>query len=384
MKTHRVRIFLPLAACLSAALLIMRPDAALLGAREGLERFYTLILPALLPFFICADLLRQSGLLFAAGKALDRPMRVLFRLGGECGAAYLIGAVSGYPAGARLAGQLYAEGRLSLDETERLCLFSNLCGPLFVSGAVAVGILGDTRLAAPLIIAHQLGAWFVAIVHARLFPGNSNPTSSTQASKMIMRDKQSSLAFGTLMGNSAYDAMLVMLKVCAITVFFTVLLRVFGSLGIIRLLSDLFAQLLSIFNLPPSLGESLVTGLFEMTAACQLVAGTRSTLLLQSAFCAAFFTFGGLSVVMQTLAFAPVRASRFMIAKLVHSVFSALLTHLLLPLFAGDARDVIAIQQTNPAWQTDLLTVLGLMLISTLTIGIIALTSKMIQARRKS
>ncbi len=365
--------FLPVAAGAFALGLLLRPETALLAAREGLERFAVFILPALLPFFICAEILRHSGVLHAAGRLLEKPMRAIFRLGGESGAVYLIGAVSGYPTGARLAGELYRDDKLSLSEMEGLCLLSNLCGPLFIAGAVAAGILANPQAAAPLLIAQHAGAWIVAAFYARIFP--SNPKA------IALPKKLAPLRSGALIGVSAYDAMLAMLKICAIITLFTVLLRLCEDMGALYALARLASKALGGLGLPASLGPGLASGLLEMSAALEEVAGTSATLQSQSALCAALCAFGGLSVILQTFAFAPVRAGRFIAAKLAHAILAALLTVLLFPLFCQD-QPVFAIQKTDPAWQADFSAVLGLTFASAIAVGAIALVSYLFMIKR--
>ncbi len=365
--------FIPIAAGALALGLLLRPETALMAAREGLERFALIILPSLLPFFICAELLLRSGALHAAGKLLETPMRALFRLGGEGGAVYLTGAVSGYPTGARLAGELYREKKLDLAEMERLCLLSNLCGPLFITGAVATGILANPQAAAPMLIAQHAGAWLVTAIYARIYPGNLNsPALSGNAERAHP---------GALIGGSAYDAMLAMLKICAITTLFTVLLRLCEELGALSALTSMFSYILGAFGLPAEFGRSLASGLFEMSAACAESARQGAVLQEQSALCSALLAFGGLSVVLQTLAFAPVRAGRFIIAKLAHAILAALFTFLLFPLFCADA-PAFAIQKTDPTWQADLSVVLSLLLASAIAVGAVALVSNLFGVRK--
>ncbi len=366
--------FIPIAAGAVALGLLLRPETALAAAREGLERFALIILPSLLPFFICADLLLRSGALHAAGRLLKKPMRALFGLGGEGGAVYMIGAVSGYPTGARLAGELYRESKLNLAEMERMCLLSNLCGPLFITGAVATGILASPQAAAPMLIAQHAGAWLVTAVYARIFP--SNPYHGYASGVSEPR-----LPAGVLIGGSCYDAMLAMLKICAIMTLFTVLLRLCEAIGILGALTGLFSGALGALDLPAELGRSLSVGLFEMSAACAETARLGASLQDQSALCSALAAFGGLSVVLQTLAFAPVRAGRFILAKLAHAILAALFTFLLFPIFCADA-PAFAIQQTNPAWQTELSAVLGLLLASAVAVGAVALISNLLKIRR--
>lgn len=93
------------------------------------------VVPSLLPFFVCIDLLKHTPFVKIIGKILTPIMRPFFGVPG-CGAfAVSMGMTSGYPSGAKISADLYENGECNKEETERLLAFTNTSGPLFIISA---------------------------------------------------------------------------------------------------------------------------------------------------------------------------------------------------------------------------------------------------------
>ena len=76
------------------------------------------LLPSLFPFFVLSSLLISSGIVQRIAPHLERMTQYLFGLPGSCAAAVLLGAVGGYPVGAKTAASLiskvFAEKKMPL------------------------------------------------------------------------------------------------------------------------------------------------------------------------------------------------------------------------------------------------------------------------------
>lgn len=79
---------------------------------------------------------------------------------GGCGrltrraSAFLLGAVGGYPVGARTVGQLRAAGLCGREEGECLLTCCNNAGPAFIFGVAGLGCFGSLRAGAALYAIH--------------------------------------------------------------------------------------------------------------------------------------------------------------------------------------------------------------------------------------
>ena len=81
------------------------PQAALQASIRGLNIWWEVVFPSLLPFFIIAELLISIGVVKFIGVILEPLMRPLFRVPGIGGFVWAMGMASGF-AGAKLSARL--------------------------------------------------------------------------------------------------------------------------------------------------------------------------------------------------------------------------------------------------------------------------------------
>ena len=72
------------------------PQAALLASIRGLNIWWEVVFPSLLPFFIIAELLISIGVVKFIGVILEPLMRPLFRVPGIGGFVWAMGMASGF------------------------------------------------------------------------------------------------------------------------------------------------------------------------------------------------------------------------------------------------------------------------------------------------
>src|SRR5690554_3362234 len=102
--TNRIR-FTILLGLLSAFLvfsIIMFPEKSFDASLHSLTIWWTIVFPALLPFFIIAEIMLAYGLIHLIGVWLGPLMHLIFRLPGVSGPVMAIGFTIGYPVGAKL------------------------------------------------------------------------------------------------------------------------------------------------------------------------------------------------------------------------------------------------------------------------------------------
>ncbi|MDD3920059.1 MAG: hypothetical protein PHO41_02625, partial [Eubacteriales bacterium] len=120
-------------------LLLVFSTPAVYAAREGLTLWWTVVFPALFPFFVCTALLQKSGMLYSAVGGGTRKARSHQKTRYAV-PVLLLSAVSGYPGAAKLCALLYEDHAISFSEAERLTVTCNLCSPMFLLGALCTGM----------------------------------------------------------------------------------------------------------------------------------------------------------------------------------------------------------------------------------------------------
>ena len=112
--------------------LLLYPQAALAASKEGMQLWLNILLPVLLPFLILTGILIHTNM---AGKLLQ-PVEVIWNkvLGVSAAGAYavIVGALCGYPVGAKITSDLYENHQISESEAKYLLTFTNHASPVFV------------------------------------------------------------------------------------------------------------------------------------------------------------------------------------------------------------------------------------------------------------
>ena len=112
--------------------LLLYPQEALAASKEGMQLWLNVLLPVLLPFLILTGILIHTNM---AGKLLQ-PVEVIWNkvLGVSAAGAYavIVGALCGYPVGAKITSDLYENHQISESEAKYLLTFTNHASPVFI------------------------------------------------------------------------------------------------------------------------------------------------------------------------------------------------------------------------------------------------------------
>lgn len=249
--------------------MLWRPDVARTEAADALTLCGKTVIPSLFPFIFLSGCLAALPGLFSGGRVITWLMERCFQLPSAGSTAMILGAVGGYPMGARTALELHRQGTLSRLDAKRLVAFCSNAGPGFVFGMVAQSI--GARAAAVVFVAHLLAAMMVGL----LLPGQAEPVPTVSRSAK-------SLSFSQLMTQSVET----MLKICSCILLFGVLSG-YVELG------------LSALNVHPLVG-AVVAGLLELTTGISRLPLFADGLPRLYA-AAVFLSFGGLCIYLQTL-----------------------------------------------------------------------------------
>ncbi len=297
----------------SLILMLAFPAATMDAARQGLLLWAQAVLPALLPYLVCCQLLSATGALSRLGTPLDRLSRALLCCPGEAVPVALLAFLGGSPAGARLIALRHGQGAFTRAEAERLACLTGTVSPMFLLGTLPMWMRWPGA-GVRLVAAHLIGALVAGLAFARCLRSDTLP---------MPRIVRPTRAPGNLsVGDAVSGAAQAMLTVGGCIVLATVAAR---------LLSCAWP------GMPPGVAAG-AHALLEMAggsaALIALPLSPRALLALVSAA----VSFGGLSILAQNAAFlAPlgVRASVLLSARLLHAGIAAVLAWLLAPPLPG-------------------------------------------------
>lgn len=334
-------IFLSISVIVLAASLISYPQESLEASIRGLNMWWEIVFPSLLPFFIVSEMLIGFGVVKFIGVLLEPLMRPLFKVPGVGGFVWAMGMASGYPAGAKFTARLRQEGQLTQIEAERLVSFTNSSNPLFIFGAVSVGFFYNPHLGIILALAHYLGNICVGLIMR--FYGNETPDKRDDKQKKFkLRNAFSALhqtrlkdkrPIGKLLGDAVNSSIQTLLMIGGFIILFSVINKLLYHLHITAALAKALDILLKTLSFPEMLSIPFISGLFEITLGSQLTSHVQDATLLQQAMITSFIlAFSGFSVQAQVasiLAQTDIRFQPFFIARIIHGILASLFALLL-------------------------------------------------------
>ena len=120
---------LPILLFIFTICLVIFSNSNLSAAKSGLSLWATSVIPSLFPFFVATELLSQTNMPYLLGRLFNVFMKPLFNIRGEGSFAFIMGIISGYPVGAKIACNFRNNNVLSKIECERLLSFTNNSRP---------------------------------------------------------------------------------------------------------------------------------------------------------------------------------------------------------------------------------------------------------------
>lgn len=322
------------------------------------------VVPSLLPFLICLELLKQTNVIQILGTILEPITQSLFKIPG-CGAfAIALGVCSGYPVGAKITSSLRSENQCSKVEGERLLAFTNTSGPLFIIGSVGVSMFSDSKIGVLLLITHFVSAIIVGIIF-RFYPFNirsilrkkhcsyannkaidASAYSSCTNNKIVNTSTYSSInngknkkrirlsELGSIMGSGIKNSISTLLLICGFLVFFSVLGTVLDKIGctnfVSTLLKNLFISLGFSNDIATEISIGIFNGFLEMTSAIKAL----STIAIDPTnilpYVAILLGFGGLSVHMQVasiICHTDLSIYPYLLGKTLHGIIAGIITY---------------------------------------------------------
>ncbi|SDJ74581.1 sporulation integral membrane protein YlbJ [Sediminibacillus albus] len=323
-----------------AAALITFPDETLKASIRGLNMWWEIVFPSLLPFFITAELLIGFGVVRFIGVVCEPIMRPLFNVPGSGSFVWAMGMASGYPSGAKLTTRLRQEKQLTKIEAERLVSFTNASNPLFIFGAVSVGFFHDAQLGILLAVCHYGGNTLVGLCmrfygkDTKSTRDKKNNVSFYTALQALHRTRlQDSRPFGKIFGDAVIHSIETLLMIGGFIIMFSVFNKLIFLLGISKIIAAGIAILFTMIGIPGELALPFFSGLFEITLGAQMISQQSLSHMLPQVIVVSFIlAFNGFSVQAQVasiLAESDISFTPYFFARILHGVFASILALLL-------------------------------------------------------
>lgn len=243
-------------------LLVCNPQTALSGALSGLNLWFDVIVPTLLPFMIISHLLQN-----VYGSSIKNP--AVYTLG--------IGIFCGFPMGAFAACSMYQKGRLTKKTAYLLLTCCNISSPAFVISYISMTNLKLTGFPYQVLAATYIPVLILAFL-ALL-------TQRTEKAYDLPSDSDSRLSF------EVFDA--------AVTESIENVLK----LGVYMILFSIIAAFITIIPTNYILPKCMLIGICEITTGIHYAAVAALPQSMLIPLVLVMNAFGGLSCAMQSMSF---------------------------------------------------------------------------------
>ncbi len=278
------------------------------SVKNGLNFYALVILPsAFLIFFITAYISRLNVTKFLASKTSPFFLRA-FKVNSYGGLAFIIGLVSGYPAGAKIVADFTSANLIEREDAKRVCCLVSTPPISFTIFTLGNVMLGSTLLGLKI----YLTCLSCTIITAFLFCFSKK--------KVNKKEQNYALNCGAIY-DSAYSACITALLVGALIILFYVLCDVLEHYGVFSILEKFWFATLK----DSEVASGLTYGIIESNKGLKIL--TKSKSVLSFPLCCFIVSLSGLSNLMQSVIFlkkAKIKTARFIISKIFCAVLSFL------------------------------------------------------------
>ena len=327
------------AAVLLTLCLVLYPKEGLEAAKDGLHLFLNVVFPSLLPFFVLSEIMLGLGVVHFIGVLFEPLMRPLFNVPGEGAFVLSMGLAAGYPMDAVITARFRKQEMCTRVEGERMLAFSNTADPLFIFGAVAVGMFGMPLLGKTMALAHYIGALVVGLTF-RFYGGRDRSMRpETQRTGNIIGRAVDALVkartedgrpLGQMIGDAVNDSIRTLWLICGFIMLFSTMVKVIDVVHLYPVIAWPFEVAFRALHVDPSLVRAAVTGLFEIDLGTQAASkAVGAGIVQQAAIAGAIIAWSGLSVhgqVASVLTGTDIRMAPYMLARFLHAVVAFVAT----------------------------------------------------------
>ncbi|WP_095206048.1 nucleoside recognition domain-containing protein [Paenibacillus sp. O199] len=330
---------------------VVSPKDAFDASIQGLDIWWKIIFPAMLPFLMLSQMLTAFGFTHALGVLLGPLMQRWFRLPGKAGLAIVVGMCGGFPAGADTASRLVQDQQITAKQAGIVASASHFANPLMIILVIGAAFLHQPAAGYFLLIVHWVSGWIAAMIGVRLLPKESkgeefptaNPSSYKRRSlwsQMMLAareaQKRDGRGFGKLLGDTVSQAVQTLMMTGGYMIVFAV-----------------FVRLLTLY-ITPGTSVAFWPSLLELHLGTYHLSQSPLTPVLLMSLLAAVLGWGGLcshlqvSAVLKAAGLATTSMLYFAGIRLLHALVAFFISLLLWLPFSRYSSEVWATFQNNP------------------------------------
>lgn len=303
-------------------LLLIFPNQAVNGAKNGLLLWFNTIVPTLLPFMIVSNIIIKLNITYYITFFISPFLNKLFHISTYGAYAFLTGFVFGYPMGAKITADLRKDFLITHQEASYLLSFCNNVSPVFIINYIVLSALNE-----PSLIFATLGIIYgSSLICAVIFLPQFIHKNSVQASQTSQHHIYNNSSKNTSHAVSNIDFKIVDESI--MNGFETI-----TKLGGYIILFGILSSLITVLPLNNKI-ISIITAITEITNGISLVSSADYfSFELKYIIIVAAASFGGLSSIAQTAGMiksSSLSVKSYIFSKIINTTISIIMTSLYL------------------------------------------------------
>ena len=308
------------------------------AVKSGLSLWANSVVPSLFPFFVATELLMHTNIVSQLGLILNNYMKPLFNVRGEGSFAFIMGIISGYPVGAKIATNFRKNNICTKEECERLLSFTNNSGPLFIIGTVGILMFKNTAIGILLFITHILACISVGIIFRFWKKNKQSELYNLKNSSKINTKKEVSFSnLGEVLAESITSSISTILLIGGFVVIFSSIISILQSSGILNLISTCLSPIANSLNIDTTFISSILTGILEITNGINSISNIACKKISINIIITAFLLgFGGISVLLQVWSITSktdLSIKPYLYGKIIQGFLAGFYTYILINIF---------------------------------------------------
>lgn len=287
--------------------ILIYPQQVLDSSKKGLQLWFNTVFPSLFPFMVGTYLLIELGVVHFIGVLFEPIMRPIFNVSGEGAFPWTMGLISGYPIGAKITSDLRCKGKITQIEAQRLISFTNNSGPLFILGAVSVGMLSKPETGIFLLGIHYLSSLTVGILF-RFYKRKKNIKKKKYnrlfrkaIHQLFLTQKNNSKKIGLLLKESILNSMETIVQVGGFIILFSVISELLKLSSLLNWINKILQPFFILIRFNQNMISGFILGIIEITNGINRIGLCSSSIEQELALVSFMIAFGGISIFMQTV-----------------------------------------------------------------------------------
>ena len=323
-KTENLKGLAAFTLLVTAAFTVAVSGNSQTAVKEGIMLWAASVLPALFPYLFITHILSSLKITGKITGAISPVTEKLFNVNGNCGYALFLSLMSGYPVGAKCVSDLKTKGLIGDAESVRAAALCSSSSPVFLIGSVGNLTFNNPLFGLMLFITHFLSV--LAVGFAFSFYKRKERPEKIRRTPAANTDNADNILY-----DSVYSAIISVLIVGGIITVFYLFTELMTGLGAMKPLIAFFG----LFTDNTAASNGVANGLFECTKGLKILA-SGGVFLYTLPVAAAICGFGGVSVIMQSIAYlkkAQIKTAPFLLSKTLAAVVNFFLGLILSLLF---------------------------------------------------